>query len=1144
MKRVSGLVGVEEGFLNRAIRTRPATRSEAQRNAARVHKRFYVTMALLDLIHEVPLDTVAHRYGASRGMLQSLQSSAATFAGMVTVFCHKLGWNNMEMLLSQFQNRLTFGVERELCDLVRISSLNAFRARVLYSAGYHTVTAVAAASSAEVEKHLRNATPFQSNKKSDGESETELRRRMRAKCVWVKGKKALTESEVAQEIIEQACALLKEDALKLGMTWKPGATISDGVQDLKTVGEKAVSSSEKVCSTNSNSSVKDKNSDHGIVACKGTLKTSKLNQETSAKILTTTSSNTATKSSTENPDVCKNKILLSETFPEKIHNPHIAVSTCNDQSSNGFTATTCGDKSTTPSSRLTNSPFGTIVPLSLPKQMQSNQGEIKSNDAVSETSEISRSTSLPKESLFTKGSRKEAIPEICPQTGNRSKFSDGNTCKNLGSNAGKLRGNKQITSAVRTKPSTDTRRETSKKKRDCSLKRKHSVSKSPKDSNGPKIKLNNHGKPLEKQVNDGESPKNVLKVKNGQNHNQSDNFYSECLDNFKMNEHGTPSKRKERGVLVIESSTDNHKSPSRKASTVNHSRKYCNTTKQNNEALLQGTNKVSNVIKTPRNNNTYSDNSTASKCKSIINEPHPSSLTTPTGKQFEVQDESPELITSSETHDTAPSAPKMPFAEIDYKTTSNMLVTSPEIYSEPLFSDSESAQDQSFEMQIEKMSESSGFENLDVQNLTVSLKKDERKQSVETKSKVPGEEVHTPLKVNAQSNTRPEDVISNLTAICTPGMFDSEMCFSQLAQVPAENSKSLEVVATHPQSKKVQQNSSEQSKTSPEQSRRSSGSFSLRLSQSFECLSDSDLSSRTLAAVAALEEKEMIVNQEKEHSMNNQHKEGYLMDNQGKEGCLMDKQDKEENLVDNQDSVGFQEVSNISLLTLAAIEAIDEELRQSGASNLEQVNNNQKKACESRGNWTNEKQFTEVKQRCLPARPVVTTEPRTSVAIAMSNIQHFLKKTYTGSSLPFDIIDIVKDQNTFEMFVKDCSNSSFSFSVALEKRRPTGSSIGRKFNKDAKPFPAGQKPHLAIEGDNLTVVGVAVCWGKGNVCFLPLEGQESEECKVSWEMRMDSLRKIMATRANKRVKIAFGIKEQYKVGVQPSTQIIMTLSLF
>ena len=80
--------------------------------------------------------------------------------GMITVFSNRLGWHNMELLLSQFQKRLTFGIQRELCDLVRVSLLNAQRARFLYASGFLTVADHARADVAEVESVLKNAAPF------------------------------------------------------------------------------------------------------------------------------------------------------------------------------------------------------------------------------------------------------------------------------------------------------------------------------------------------------------------------------------------------------------------------------------------------------------------------------------------------------------------------------------------------------------------------------------------------------------------------------------------------------------------------------------------------------------------------------------------------------------------------------------------------------------------------------------------------------------------------------------------------------------------------------------------------------------------------------------------------------------------------
>ena len=47
----------------------------------------------------------------------------------------RLGWSNIELLLGQFQDRLEFGVRRELIDLCRLASVDGARARVLFNGG-------------------------------------------------------------------------------------------------------------------------------------------------------------------------------------------------------------------------------------------------------------------------------------------------------------------------------------------------------------------------------------------------------------------------------------------------------------------------------------------------------------------------------------------------------------------------------------------------------------------------------------------------------------------------------------------------------------------------------------------------------------------------------------------------------------------------------------------------------------------------------------------------------------------------------------------------------------------------------------------------------------------------------------------------
>ena len=213
MRHVSDTLGVRESFLAQAVQGHIPERTETQREAHRLHRRFFTALALHDLVHEVPIRRVARQYGATKGLLQTLQSAAGTFAGMVTAFCAKLGWANLELLVAQFQNRLTFGVERELCDLVKISLLNGFRARVLYNAGYHTLAALATANAALVETCLRNAVPFKSYKLAGGGEDREgVEVRGNTCNTWcARLRKGMTETEAAFAIVSEARTILSKD---------------------------------------------------------------------------------------------------------------------------------------------------------------------------------------------------------------------------------------------------------------------------------------------------------------------------------------------------------------------------------------------------------------------------------------------------------------------------------------------------------------------------------------------------------------------------------------------------------------------------------------------------------------------------------------------------------------------------------------------------------------------------------------------------------------------------------------------------------------------------------------------------------------------------------------------------------------------
>jgi len=71
---------------------------------------------------------------------------------MVTGFCEKLGWWDLEVLISGFSERLNFGVQKDILPLMQIPHIKAFRARALYNAGYKTIASIAAATPEEIGK--------------------------------------------------------------------------------------------------------------------------------------------------------------------------------------------------------------------------------------------------------------------------------------------------------------------------------------------------------------------------------------------------------------------------------------------------------------------------------------------------------------------------------------------------------------------------------------------------------------------------------------------------------------------------------------------------------------------------------------------------------------------------------------------------------------------------------------------------------------------------------------------------------------------------------------------------------------------------------------------------------------------------------
>ena len=220
----------------------------------KIHLRFYTALILNDLVNEIPFSNVLTKYDCQKGalkclirfnslffelklslkystkivfflkgFLQSLQQSSSTYASMITVFCNRLGWFNLELLVNQFQSRLMFGVQRQLLDLVRIKLLNSHRARLFYNSGFTTVASVAMCDLKKIEKILRTSISYGYGKRSENENvdnKNQANHMNNSEAVIWSETKGYTYWEASVVILKEANDMLKSDLELLGVKMK------------------------------------------------------------------------------------------------------------------------------------------------------------------------------------------------------------------------------------------------------------------------------------------------------------------------------------------------------------------------------------------------------------------------------------------------------------------------------------------------------------------------------------------------------------------------------------------------------------------------------------------------------------------------------------------------------------------------------------------------------------------------------------------------------------------------------------------------------------------------------------------------------------------------------------------------------------
>ncbi|KAL7074401.1 hypothetical protein ACQ4LE_006556, partial [Meloidogyne hapla] len=203
-RRVAQRIGITEEFFMEKLGGRSFPRDHPLLN---LHIRFLASLVLYELINERALQDVAKSWGINRGLLQSLQQQAATYAYMIVSFCDRLGWVHLKTLLDDFAERLQFGIRRDLTELVRIKGIDAIRARAFHRMGIESLVSLANCPLIRVCTVLRKAVPFKINSGLEGLNSEQGEEE---KNTWLHDEPPTYERIAAKTLIERAKIAIKE----------------------------------------------------------------------------------------------------------------------------------------------------------------------------------------------------------------------------------------------------------------------------------------------------------------------------------------------------------------------------------------------------------------------------------------------------------------------------------------------------------------------------------------------------------------------------------------------------------------------------------------------------------------------------------------------------------------------------------------------------------------------------------------------------------------------------------------------------------------------------------------------------------------------------------------------------------------------
>ncbi|KAI0104768.1 P-loop containing nucleoside triphosphate hydrolase protein [Nemania sp. FL0031] len=201
--RVMALLGLKPIVVNRMAQGGNLKESTpAEKETARIYRRFYLALQLRDLCNEMPVHAVALKYDMPRGTVQTLEQTCQGFAAGMIKFCEHMGWGAMAAILDHFSDRLKAGAKADLLALAKVTFIKSRTARVFYDNGFKTVASLANADPKELVPILMQAQPTKLRDKSKDEQKYEEKLLAKAQVITDSANR-LWQVEMQQELDEE-----------------------------------------------------------------------------------------------------------------------------------------------------------------------------------------------------------------------------------------------------------------------------------------------------------------------------------------------------------------------------------------------------------------------------------------------------------------------------------------------------------------------------------------------------------------------------------------------------------------------------------------------------------------------------------------------------------------------------------------------------------------------------------------------------------------------------------------------------------------------------------------------------------------------------------------------------------------------------